>query len=448
MQGRAGKYTYKKNVLRSTQQGNGTYIVKIISYIGLILLLVLTLGGCAGQTDAERTSEGMVSTSGERDVDETVVETRNSAQKGKSKQASENGRLQIHFLDIGQGDCTLITCEESAMLIDAGNNDRGIQVQNYLQKQGIKKLDYVIGTHPDADHIGGLDVILYKFDCGTILLPDYEKDTKTYEEVVQTMKAKNQKRKTPVAGDKYQLGSAEFTIINPGAGVDYGDNTNDYSIGIRVVHGENTFLLTGDAEEGAEADMLKSGLPLSADVYKASHHGSRTASTEAFLKKVNPSYAVISCGIDNSYGHPHAEVLNRFRQAGIQVFRTDEQGTILLTSDGSQITWNCSPDESWKAGEPGKADSDNKESNKKNGKENNKTSKKASTKANNRTNKQENSNAKDTKTEYVLNTNTKKYHLPSCSSVATIEAKNRRDEKTTPAALKAEGYTACKRCLP
>ena len=133
---------------------------------------------------------------------------------------------------------------------------------------------------------------------------------------------------------------------------DYGDNANDYSVGILLEHGENRFLFTGDAEEDSERDMLESGLGLSADVFKAAHHGSRTANTEEFLEAVDPEYVVISCGEGNSYGHPHAEVLNRLRAMGVQVFRTDEEGTIVASSDGSSITFNVPPSESWQAGEP------------------------------------------------------------------------------------------------
>ena len=258
--------------------------------------------------------------------------------------------LEIHYLDVGQGDSTLILCDGHAMLIDAGDNDRGTAVQSYLESQGVTTLDYVIGTHPDADHIGGLDVVLYKFDCRTVIMPDFEKDTRTYDDVVQTMKQKRYKNTLPEVGTVYELGSAVFTIVAPNG--EYGDSANDYSVGILLQHGENRFLFTGDAEEAAETDMLENGIDLKVDVFKAAHHGSWTANTEEFLQAVDSDYAVISCGQDNSYGHPHAEVMNRLRAMGISVFRTDEQGTIVAYSDGTQITFNMSPDESWKAGEP------------------------------------------------------------------------------------------------
>lgn len=280
--------------------------------------------------------------------------TENAAAEGISAAASgvfqDGSTLEVHFLDVGQGDATLIRCGDAAMLIDAGNNSWGDDVRDYLEYQGIEDLDYVIGTHPDADHIGGLDVVMEAFDCGTVIMPDYEKDTQTYEEVIDVMDQKGWDLTLPQVGAVYELGEAAFTIVAPCG--DYGDNANDYSVGILLEHGENRFLFTGDAEEKSETDMLNSGIDLSADVFKAAHHGSRTANTEAFLERVNPDYVVISCGEGNSYGHPHAEVLNRLREMGIEVFRTDEEGTITATSDGSSITFNVPPSETWKAGEP------------------------------------------------------------------------------------------------
>ncbi len=266
-----------------------------------------------------------------------------------SKTTLVNGTFQVHYIDVGQGDATLITCNDKAMLIDAGENDQGTKIQNYLQKQGITKLDYVIGTHPDSDHIGGLDVVIYKFDCGTILLPDYQKDTKTYDDVINTMKNKNYSNTLPNVGDTYQLSDANFTIIAPN-NYSYGDTTNNYSIGIILKYGDTSFLFTGDAENEAEEDIVANGIDISADVYQVGHHGSSSSSTELLLNAVNPEYAVISCEEDNKYGHPQAEVLNYFRERGTKVFRTDEQGTIVATSDGKNITFNCAPSDTWKSG--------------------------------------------------------------------------------------------------
>lgn len=264
---------------------------------------------------------------------------------GKTECLSE---LTVHFMDVGQGDAILIACGGEYMLIDAGDNSKGTAVQNYLTKQGVKTLKYVVGTHPDADHIGGMDVVLYKFDCETVMMPDVASDTASYRDVLDTMKEKGYRSTLPKVGNTYTLGDARFVIAGPGKAY---EDTNNHSIVIRMTHGENSFLLTGDMEEDAEADILQGRVSLQADVLKVGHHGSRSSSSEAFLEAVSPTYAVISCGEDNSYGHPHAQTLNALRRMGVQVFRTDEQGTVTASSDGSKITWNCAPSDTWKAGE-------------------------------------------------------------------------------------------------
>lgn len=330
------------------------------------------------------------------------------------------GNLEVHFLDVGQGDCTLLTCDGESMLIDAGNNDKGTYVQNYLQKQGITELKYVIGTHPDADHIGGLDVVIYKFDCNTIIMPDVTNDTATYRDVEAAMESKQYQTTYPVVGETYPLGGATFTIVAPNA--DYGSNLNEWSVGILVQNGDNRFLFTGDAEENSEADMLRNGIDLNADVYKVAHHGSNTATTEAFLDVVNPTYAVISVGEGNSYGHPQAEVLNRLRAHGISVFRTDKQGTLIASSDGTTITWNCSPDESWQAGEAvgGSANTEDSDTTKI---------------------QDESETQIDTATEMVHITATgSKYHKAGCRYLKDSDIEISYEDAV------AQGYEACKVC--
>lgn len=320
-------------MIRKKRQNKSKYNwIKIIGFLAVIILLLF-----------ERND---ILSSKVFDLDDIKsIETQTTL----SKTTLVNGSFQVHYIDVGQGDATLITCNDKAMLIDAGENDQGTKIQNYLQKQGITKLDYVIGTHPDSDHIGGLDVIIYKFDCATILLPDYQKDTKTYDDVINTMKNKNYNNTLPNVGDTFQLSDATFTIVAPN-NYSYGDTTNNYSIGIILKYGDNSFLFTGDAENEAEEDIVANGIDISADVYQVGHHGSSSSSTELLLDAVNPEYAVISCGEENIYGHPQAEVLNHFRERGIKVFRTDEQGTIVATSDGKNITFNCAPSETWKSG--------------------------------------------------------------------------------------------------
>ncbi len=382
-------------------------------YLSILLILCMCLTACTATNQATSTSEKSQS-------DTTSGEAVQSGQEEKAAKAPDTskpeGTLEVHYIDVGQGDATLIKCGSHAMLIDGGNNNKGTTVQLYLKKQGVESLDYVIGTHPDADHIGGLDVIVYKYNCETVIMPDYEKDTKTYQELVDVIHDKNMKITYPVVGEQYALGEAKFTIIAPNSN-SYGGNANDYSVAILLEYGKNRFLFTGDAEEASEAEMLTNGIDISADVYKVAHHGSRSASTQEFLNAVHPKYAVISCGEGNSYGHPHAEVLNRLRSMGVEVFRTDEQGSIIASSDGENITWNCSATDSWQSGEQTESD-------------------------------RENADNVTEQTTYVLNTNTKKFHRETCGSVSQIKEENFQKVQTSREELEQSGYSPCKNCNP
>lgn len=290
----------------------------------------------------------------EPEEEETVVpseEEEESELMVESKDPDEEepvSEMQVHFIDVGQGDATLVIAGEHAMLIDAGDDSKGTKVQLYLKTQGIERLDYLVLTHTDADHIGGADVIITKFDIGNVFIGDYPKDNNVYRDLMQALQSKGLTYSTPQVGDTYALGDAFFMMVAPNRA--YSDPNNS-SIALVLQNGKNRFLFTGDAQEEAEADILANGLNIDCDVFKAGHHGSSTSNTMGLLATASPAYSVISCAQDNSYGHPHAEVLNNLRAMGVKVFRTDEQGSIVATSDGTEITWNCVPSESWKAGE-------------------------------------------------------------------------------------------------
>lgn len=292
-------------------------------------------------------------------VEETAPEEEREAEEPAAlSEASEevSANLQVHFIDVGQGDATLVISGEHAMLIDAGDDSKGTKVQLYLQNQGVERLDYLVLTHTDADHIGGADVIISKFAIGNVFIGDYPKDNNVYNDLMQALQAKGLSYSTPAVGENFALGDAFFTILAPNR--TYSDPNNS-SIALLLQNGQNRFLFTGDAEEQAEQDILANGINIDCDVFKAGHHGSKTANAKALLSAMSPAYAVISCEENNSYGHPHAEVLNNLRAMGVKVFRTDEQGSITATSDGNEITWNCAPSESWKAGESTQNSSDN-----------------------------------------------------------------------------------------
>lgn len=377
----------------------------IISIFAMWALLMSTMTGCSAADGAGPSAR-------------TASDTDAQAYAAGIDTGTDSENLTVHFLDIGQGDCTVLTQGGHAMLIDAGDNDKGTAVQAYLNYLGIETLDYAILTHPDADHIGGADVVLYKFDCDTILMPDVEVDTRTYDDVIQAMKSRGYTATHPQVGDTYSFGDAAFTVLSPSRS--YSDNNNN-SIVIRLTHGENTFLFTGDAEEEAEADMLTQGLDVQADVLKVGHHGSSTSTSDEFLEAVSPSCAVISCGEGNKYGHPHAETMNKLRQMGITVYRTDEQGTITATSDGTSLTWNMSPSDSWLTGEA--------------------TGSVALS-------LQDGTAGSTQNTVYVLNTNTMKFHLPDCSSVPDISDSNKEESSLSREELMEAGYEPCGRCKP
>lgn len=248
-----------------------------------------------------------------------------------------SGILQVDFLDVGQGDCTLIRQGEHAMLFDCGPDAKGTYVQNFLEKQGVDTLDYVIASHADEDHIGSMDVVVTKFDCRTILMTDTDKDTKTVRNVQDALRYKGYQTIAPQVGTVYELGEARFRILAPIW--DYGKDTNNNSIVIRLEYGNTSFLFTGDAEKEEEQDMVADGEELKADVYQAGHHGSSNASSWNFLAEVQPRYTVISCGAGNDYGHPHQETLQRLQDIGSEIFRTDLQGTVRAVSDGANISW-------------------------------------------------------------------------------------------------------------
>lgn len=342
-------------------------------------------------------------------------------------------KMEVHFIDVGQGDATLIMCDGHSMLIDAGDYSKGTAIQNYLQKQKVKKLDYLILTHPDSDHIGGAPVIITKFEIDKVFVSNYEKDNKTYQKLIQALDHKRLKYTTPKVGTQYSLGTARITILAPN---DTYDNPNDASIALMLQNGQNKFLFTGDAEAAAEQDILANGMDLSADVYKAGHHGSRTSTSQEFFEAVSPSYAVISCGEDNSYGHPHAETLNTFRMNGVKVYRTDEDGAIIAVSDGKKITFNVPASETWKAGEPNGNNSvwaapDQKKETPESEVQDAK--------------KQGADNTDSNETTYILNTKTRKFHRPSCNSLPT---ENRKESSESRESIIAQGYEPCKRCNP
>lgn len=351
-------------------------------------------------------------------------------------QAGQADGLLVHFIDVGQGDSILIQSGGRSMLVDAGENDQGETVVSYLKSQGVSSLDYVIGTHPHSDHIGGLDTVIESFNVRDVILPPAEHTTKTFEDVVDAVADKGLSVTEPKPGDRYEIGDASFTILAPNG--DYGDDLNNWSVGLRLEYGQNHFVMCGDAEEGAEADICANGLELSADVLKAGHHGSRTSTSEAFLDKVNPKTVVIQCGEGNSYGHPHQETLDKLSARGIQVFRTDLDGTVVAHCDGTSITWSTEAD----GAVDGNSGLDGAESPAA------ETAAPAEESSLAGAESPGAAPAESGEASYVLNTNSKKFHLPGCPSVGKMKESNRQDYTGSREDLIGQGYSPCGQCNP
>ena len=314
--------------------------------------------------------------------------------------------FEMHFIDVGQALSVLVECDGQFMLYDGGNVDDGSLVVSYLQNQGVEELQYVFCSHAHEDHVGGLAAALACFPANHVYSPVTEASTQCFQDFVKYTRQQGLQVEVPAAGTVWQLGSAAVTMLGPVA--QYSD-TNDTSIVLRIDYGSTSFLLTGDMEKTAETDLVNSGANLKADVLQVGHHGSSTSTGYLFLNAVLPEMAVISCGVGNKYGHPHEETLSILRDAGVDLYRTDLQGTITIGSDGQNYTVGYEhfvPDDQL-----------------------NPTAPAASAPA---------------QQAYIGNVNSKKFHLPTCPNLPA--EKNQILFSSYDEAI-AAGYTPCSTCI-
>lgn len=257
-----------------------------------------------------------------------------------SSNESVSSDLEIHIIDIGQGDSILIkTPEGNTMLVDTGPYSSYETLNSYLIGQNINKFDYALATHPDADHIGSFSEVIQNNTIEEFHMPEKSHTSTSYELMMESLESKQVPIKYIEAGYSFNISpTVKATYLNPFSYTD-GDN-NNYSAVLIIQHGENKFLLTGDAEAPDEENIINNFNNIQADILKIGHHGSSTSSTKEFLQAVNPSYAVVSCEYKNKFGHPHEETVSLLEEMNIPLYRTDEQGTVIFYSDGENIYVN------------------------------------------------------------------------------------------------------------
>lgn len=314
--------------------------------------------------------------------------------------------FEMHFIDVGQALSVLVECDGQYMLYDGGNVDDGSLIVSYLQSQGVEQLEYVFCSHAHEDHVGGLAAALAYFPAYHVYSPVTEASTKCFKDFVKYTQQQGLQVEVPAVGTTWPLGGATVTMVGPVA--QYSD-TNDTSIVLRIEYGSTSFLLTGDMEKTAETDLVNSGVNLRADVLQVGHHGSSTSTGYLFLNAVLPEMGVISCGTGNKYGHPHEETLSILRDAKVDVYRTDLQGTITIGSDGQNFTVGTEhfvPDSQLNPTDP--------------------------------------SASSTAQQAYIGNVNSKKFHLPTCANLPA--EKNQVPFSSYDEAI-AAGYTPCASCI-
>lgn len=358
---------------------------KKIKLISIMFCILLTLTACSEFKHIDN-----------------VQDSNNNINNNFEKEPNSN--TIVYFFDVEQADCTLIINNNETLLIDTGDISTKDEVLQYLEDVGIEKINYLILTHPHADHIGAAPEIINKYKIDNILMPNKTTTSNIFEKTLDAIGNNGYKITIPNRNDKFNIGDGYFTILSDQT-IDWGDDLNYSSLSLKVTFGEIDLIFTGDADKEVEEDILKANLSVDAEILKIGHHGSYTATSNEFLSKVSPQYAIISCGEDNKYGHPHIETIDKLNKNKIKFYRTDLNHTIKLSINNNNI--DVFVDKIVENEIP----------------------------------EQENI------TKYILNTNSKKIHLESCKYAQDILDKNKSTHKGDYSSLLDEGYTTCKTCI-
>lgn len=345
-------------------------------------------------------------------------------------EASGQGDMAVHFINVGQGLAILVQSGGENLLYDGGNRAHADEVVQYLKNQQVETIDYMISSHYDEDHLGGLVKCLDNFEVEHILGSDYVHTSELFNTFMNTATAHAIIVEYPSVGDTYEFGTGSFTVMAPNG---ISQNSNDNSVVIRLVNGNNSFMFMGDAEETSEQDMISTGMNLDCDVLSLGHHGSASSTTWDLLEASTPSWAVISCGQDNSYGHPSAETMGKLKDMDIPVFRTDDQGTVIALSDGNVISWNQEPCNDYASGSEKKgADSSSSQTAEYSGNDA-------------AVSESEAAEVSDSDTQermvWISATGSKYHSKPDCGNMNP----NKATQETEAQAL-SQGYEACKKC--
>lgn len=411
----------------------------------LSLILCFTLVGCVDETD--RTSQASSPSASSTNIQATAPPSKESESSSATASSSAtediateppssaptepptttelpaNSTFSIHYIDVGQADAALVECDGHWMLIDGGNKEDSSIIYTVLRNAGVPKLDIVVGTHAHSDHIGGLPGAYNYTTADLTLCPTTNYDSDAFDDFKWYAEKNGGGITIPSVADTYTLGSATIDIL----GVNDGSDTNNTSIVLKITYGSTSFIFTGDAEREVEQAILNRGADLSATVLKVGHHGSDTSTTYPFLREIMPEYAIISVGEGNSYGHPTDNNLSRLRDADVKVCRTDLNGDIYLTSDGQTVSItsdkSASKEDILTPGgivvSPPPATQDTIQN-----------------------------DAPSAGTDYIVNTNTGKFHYPSCRSVKQMKESNKMYYTGTRDDLISRGYDPCGNCHP
>ena len=443
-------------------------ILMIISILSFISLFITPADTSTPNTNNETNVSNTDSETVIISNDETTINSKESV----VEELTPLDEMTVHFLDVGQGLCILVECSGEYLIYDGGGRDTSSYVVAYLKEQGVTNLKYLISSHYDEDHLAGLIGCLNAFNVENVIGADYVPDTDLYTSFISKADSLELEIQHSVPGNIYNLGTASITILSP-TSFDNGESNNN-SIAIKLTNGKTAFLFAGDAEHKSEKDMINSNINLKSDVLCVGHHGSADSTIQEFLDAVLPTSAVISCGENNLYSHPDTETLNRLKSTISELFRTDKQGTIIAKSDGTTISWNVSPCNDFSSGESSQEDiyvslidnttdsySDSVGSKSSVSEQTSVESPAADTPAQTTDSQTTNNNSdegsnfdkyntpeqQNTTMSWVLNTNSKKIHYPSCKSVAKIAPHNYSTSNETLDTLRSQGYDTCGNCF-